>query len=167
MSDRCYGGCCRRIWLPFETRAEIASSGDPDAAQIAAMLEPEADQFKAQDGLPISMSKGLFYRCKNLDEETGNCTIYDTRPGMCRDFPNGYQCPVSSCESKSARALPIHPNRPTRAARRAAAKAAPSHKRQGCRALDRWHAAEDAAGDREPGTSRSLWQRIAEKLGLR
>lgn len=141
MSDRCYGGCCRRIWLPFETRAEIAASGDPDAKQISEMLEPEEDQYRAQDGLPIVMERGLFFYCTNLDEETGDCTTYETRPNMCREFPNGFQCPVASCESKASRCLPIHPNRPSRAVRRAAARAARGA-RGPSRALAVWDDAE-------------------------
>ena len=147
--DRCYGGCCRRIWFPYETRAEIEASGDPDARQISEMLEPEENQYVAQDGQPISMKRGLFFRCTNLDEETGDCTIYETRPAMCRDFPNGYQCPASSCESVSCKALPINPNRPSRAVRREAAKAGRQDMRKPSRALAVWNAAEEAVDERE------------------
>ena len=139
--DRCWGGCCKRIWLPFETRAEIAASGDPDAKQISEMLEPEADQFTAQDGLPISLKRGLLFRCTNLIEN-GDCGIYETRPQMCRSFPNGYQCPAVSCESASAKALPIHPNRPSREKRREIADEARRHRLKPSRALAIWNAAE-------------------------
>ena len=143
--DRCFGGCCRRIWLPFETRAQIAACGDVDAKQISEMLEPEPDQYLAQDGQPVDLNRGLFFRCKNLDEPTGNCTIYETRPAMCREFPNGFQCPVPSCESKEATCLPIHPNRPSRAFRRAAAVAGRQARGRPHRGLAVWNAAEATA----------------------
>ncbi len=28
-----------------------------------------------------------WYRCRNQDVATGDCTIYPTRPQMCRDYP--------------------------------------------------------------------------------
>mgnify|MGYP006266183511 CR=1 FL=1 len=30
--------------------------------------------------------------CRFLDSETRNCTIYDARPQICRDFPNRKRC---------------------------------------------------------------------------
>ena len=144
--DRCFGGCCRRIWMPYQTRAGLAACGDPDAKQISEMLEPEPDQFTAQDGLPVALNRGLMFRCTNLDDATGNCTIYETRPSMCRDFPNGYQCPVTSCESPSSRALPIHPNRPTRERRREIAAGAKALRLKPHPGLAVWNAAERKAG---------------------
>ncbi len=38
-----------------------------------------------------------WYTCRNHDADSGNCTIYETRPQMCRDFPNGRECPNAGC----------------------------------------------------------------------
>lgn len=145
MSDRCHGDCCRRIYLPFNTRAEIAASKDPDAKQISEMLEPLEDQYLAPDGLPVSLNKGLFFRCKNL-LENGDCGIYEMRPRMCRNYPDGYQCPVPTCKSQSARALPIHQNRPSRKVRRAFAEAGKKDRLKPHPGLAVWNAAERKAG---------------------
>ena len=32
-------------------------------------------------------TKHHFYTCKHLDDESGNCTMYEHRPRMCRDYP--------------------------------------------------------------------------------
>lgn len=142
MGDRCTGACCRRLWLPFSTRAEISSSGWPDAQQIAEMVVPLEDQYLAPDGLPISVSRGIFVTCKNL-QPNGDCGIYENRPGMCRDFPDGYSCSCGTlCEWDEARNLPVHPNRPSRELRRAAAEAAKKERRKPSRALAVWNAAE-------------------------
>jgi Fe-S-cluster containining protein len=40
-----------------------------------------------------------WYTCKNFDVETGNCKVYETRPIMCRSFPNnpGGHCGYKAC----------------------------------------------------------------------
>lgn len=143
--DRCRGDCCRRIYLAYNTREEIAACGDPDAKQLSEMLVPLEDQFLAPDGLPVSLRKGLFFTCKNL-LENGDCGIYETRPGMCRRYPDGYQCPVPTCRSKEARSLPIHQNRPSRKARRLYAQAAKTDRLRPHRGLAIWNEAERKAG---------------------
>ena len=52
-----------------------------------------------------------YYRCTNLDEN-GLCSIYDTRPAMCRGFPYGQACNYRGCKASCAVQLPF--NRDTR-----------------------------------------------------
>lgn len=45
-------------------------------------------------------SRPFLYTCKNLDEKTGNCKIYESRPKMCRTFPDGQYCEFKKCADK-------------------------------------------------------------------
>lgn len=142
MGNRCTGACCKRIWLPYSTRAEIAASGGPDAERIAAMVIPLEDQFTAPDGEPVSPQRGIFLTCRNL-QPNGDCSIYESRPSMCREFPNGFRCSCGDlCEWDEAKALPVHPNRPSRKMRRRFAEAARLDRRKPSKALAIWNAAE-------------------------
>lgn len=38
------------------------------------------------------MKDAPLYTCKNWDEETRLCTVYDERPDMCRYYPYGREC---------------------------------------------------------------------------
>lgn len=38
-----------------------------------------------------------FYRCKLFDAKTGNCSIYEIRPQMCRDYPYRGTCNYAQC----------------------------------------------------------------------
>lgn len=109
--NKCNGSCCERFFIsssPAELN-ERASKNDPtvdiDIQQIAAMVIP-IEEAKGE-GVP-----GYWYTCKNWDTETRLCTIYETRPQMCRDFP--YMDPCINCgwenqeyiEEKNASVLP-------------------------------------------------------------
>lgn len=45
-----------------------------------------------------------FYSCKHLGE-TGDCTIYEHRPRMCRRFPYGHRCQYQGCTWGEQRAV--------------------------------------------------------------
>jgi Fe-S-cluster containining protein len=50
-----------------------------------------------------------YYGCKNLDPATGDCTIYEIRPYMCRSYPNSGVCNYAKCtwrERKAKRETP-------------------------------------------------------------
>lgn len=50
------------------------------------------------DGLPFDNGKIKHnYTCKHFDKETRNCGIYEHRPLMCREYPNGYRCRYKGC----------------------------------------------------------------------
>lgn len=59
----------------------------PDIDVIATMLIP-LGKFRGQE----------LFTCKHLSEG-GNCTIYEMRPQMCRDFPGPNPCPYRNCAS--------------------------------------------------------------------
>lgn len=45
---------------------------------------------KQEHGMRAPTGKMLWhYTCKNFDPVTNNCTAYDARPAMCRDYPYG------------------------------------------------------------------------------
>lgn len=95
---RCVGHCCRSFSLeqPYSVVLEEASkvranpayhSFIPEVIKIAEML------------IPIkTLRKKEIFTCKHLSLD-GNCTIYETRPPMCRDFPGPSPCPYRSCGS--------------------------------------------------------------------
>jgi len=95
---RCTGHCCRGFSLehPLElvqeefarwrTNPEKATL-IPDIGTIGAMLVP-LGKFRGQE----------LFTCKHLSKE-GNCSIYETRPKMCRDFPGPNPCPYRNCAS--------------------------------------------------------------------
>lgn len=94
---RCTGHCCRAFSLehPYElVKLEYekflqtgASDQIPDVKMIYEMLIP-LGEFKKQE----------LFTCRHLSKE-GNCTVYETRPKMCRDFPGPNPCPYRNCAS--------------------------------------------------------------------
>lgn len=94
---RCTGHCCRcfstdfsyaelqadyEIWKQSPAEAKI-----PDVAVVAPMLVPLG-----------SVRRTEIFTCKHLSQ-AGNCTIYETRPKMCREFPGPGICPYKNCGS--------------------------------------------------------------------
>lgn len=93
-TSRCTGGCCRSFPLPLGVTKERLQA-DPrsfeDGEMVADMLVPLGRE--EVDGHPL-------YTCKHLDYVTGDCTVYDRRPAMCREFPYGLRCPIVGCTMK-------------------------------------------------------------------
>ena len=89
--DRCTGHCCKRFPLPYDYE-EIQRRQDKiiDGEQIAAMIVPLNKTVDCGD-----VVKHLF-TCKNLQSD-GDCSIYDSRPRMCSDYPYGRQCGLKEC----------------------------------------------------------------------
>ena len=51
-----------------------------------------------------------FFSCRRHDPETGDCTVYDQRPSMCRSYPGNYRdesCRHVGCTYKPIVALPV------------------------------------------------------------
>jgi Fe-S-cluster containining protein len=95
---RCTGHCCRGFSLehPYETvlaeyerwqRDPASATKIPEVAKIAEMLIP-LGTFRGQE----------LFTCHHLSPE-GDCTIYEQRPPMCRDFPGPTPCPYRNCAS--------------------------------------------------------------------
>lgn len=100
----CPGYCCAAFYWPWTLRQQRErASRAYDGEQIAEMLIPltpkEAreryERFsgtKARPGTFTWEARGHHFTCKNWDEETRLCTIYEDRPTMCRDYPYGQEC---------------------------------------------------------------------------
>jgi Fe-S-cluster containining protein len=95
---RCTGHCCRGFSLEHphaKVKEEYATwlidparaTSIPDVAFIADMLIP-LGTFRGQE----------LFTCKHLSKE-GNCTAYEKRPKMCRDFPGPNPCAYRNCAS--------------------------------------------------------------------
>ncbi len=53
--------------------------------------------------------KHHYYTCKHFDTEGRNCTIYDDRPSMCREYPYEHRCKYEACTWTSEKADRIAP----------------------------------------------------------
>lgn len=100
---RCTGHCCRRFALEHSyehLQAELQAEREmkvrskiPDLETIATMVIPLAADEKNEE---------YVYTCKHLSSE-GDCTIYKTRPQMCRDFPTAEEgCHFRECTSSDS-----------------------------------------------------------------
>ena len=87
---RCSGDCCRSFTLPVSPMelafglkkiARGIKTGWTDFEQIANMV------IFLRNGTSEHGDRQWHYTCKNLDRATGNCTVYETRPKMCKDYP--------------------------------------------------------------------------------
>lgn len=97
---RCTGHCCKRFRVADYTSLQVAywkehgheydSPIKPDTQQVIDMIidlgvPPTEDDDRA------------VFNCSNLDAATGDCKIYETRPKMCRSYPNGKPCRFEGC----------------------------------------------------------------------
>jgi len=98
----CPGWCCAAFYWP-RTLADMKKHPDAgyDGPQIRDMLVPltpkEArerhERFSGKKVAAFSWKhRGHHFTCKNWDEETRLCKVYETRPQMCRDYPYGQEC---------------------------------------------------------------------------
>lgn len=119
--SRCTGHCCRSFTLPCDWATMIAGAWywfntavPPWAAtaygvavrnslafengyQIAHMVVPVPDSAEVHARYRSLLKDGLhYYACKN-QSPSGDCTIYETRPQMCRNFPYEQPCPFVGC----------------------------------------------------------------------
>lgn len=49
-------------------------------------------------GIKIPGQRCHHYTCKHFDTKTNLCTIYEIRPLMCRNYPNGHACRYKGCK---------------------------------------------------------------------
>lgn len=95
--SRCTGHCCRRFNLPAPLD-EIVRRRNPDVCppgekhiedgdKLAEMLIPLDDQG------PVN----YWFTCKHHDPVSGDCTNYENRPRMCREYPYGRDCEYDDC----------------------------------------------------------------------
>lgn len=88
--SRCTGHCCRSFPLTSDPTAYDRLVADPphveDGPQLVDMLIPI--------GPRLTLAGNLLphFTCRHHDAESGDCKIYDSRPGMCRRYPYGKEC---------------------------------------------------------------------------
>jgi Fe-S-cluster containining protein len=106
MEDReslptCPGHCCAVLRLR-DSLETLRAEDDPESQQIADMVIPlthrqavaRSRKFGSTcviKATPAGPNSG-WYACRNWDEETRLCTIYEDRPSMCRDYPYDREC---------------------------------------------------------------------------
>lgn len=143
--NRCTGHCCKNFSLPVSPeelrdkyRQWLGAQGNkPGVISMSGALEPygvwDPDIHIIAPmvvylgrGAPIpryinSHEKGSDvhrYRCKHWNQKTGDCTIYDIRPQMCRTYPGMAGCNYAACTWKKRRRektinIIEHPDKPT------------------------------------------------------
>ena len=141
MSDRCTGHCCRDFTLPYSPDelwqsynaflamrngevpvqvGDILYRSQPRIPQDIHLIAPMVtylghyDTPASQNTVPEVMRLEHHYTCKHYDAATHNCTIYDIRPAMCREYPYGHGCNYAACtwesQRRKPRALPVVDN---------------------------------------------------------
>lgn len=96
--NRCTGHCCRAFSLPFSLeQMKVAykkaladrANGRPinlDYIKVYPMLIPLADRpGKHPNGPARQGGERYYYTCRHF--KNGNCTNYERRPNMCRNYP--------------------------------------------------------------------------------
>lgn len=119
--DRCTGHCCRRFTVPLSAseleRAREAMArqewifpgddGNPrgpyiDHETLIGMLVHLEVSDRNIDGT-TAPNPVDWYTCRHL-QPSGDCGIYDARPGMCRNFPyRGDPCGFPGCTWSAGR----------------------------------------------------------------
>ncbi|MEK6280242.1 MAG: YkgJ family cysteine cluster protein [Acidobacteriota bacterium] len=90
--DKCVAYCCsiydriqvtprdiRRLALHFGVSPEVATARYTKLWESERILRRRADRLFGQ-------------ACMFLNQDTRKCTIYDARPGTCREFPTTSRC---------------------------------------------------------------------------
>jgi Fe-S-cluster containining protein len=123
--NRCTGACCKEFYLPrgpaqfaaealgFFLLAEFGNPRDrqPNAdhaeelSKIAQLAVPTREIGKG-DTMPSGKAyahedRVQLYTCRWFDGT--NCTVYETRPSMCRRYPYGSKCEHDTCSWDAAR----------------------------------------------------------------
>lgn len=100
----CPGYCCAAFNWPRTIRSAKKHAKEVlDGEQIANMLIPltpkqareRYEKFagrKVPRGIFAWKDRGHHFTCKNWDEDSRLCKIYETRPQMCKGYPYGQVC---------------------------------------------------------------------------
>lgn len=109
MGDRCTGHCCREFTLPFSDQ-EIE---DYAAGRNLPPDESSDSGFMARNAVFVGKSRygGKYFTCKQYDAETGDCRAYESRPRVCKQYPNyksGWVCGNKGCGWTENRATGKH-----------------------------------------------------------
>jgi Fe-S-cluster containining protein len=128
MEKRCKGQCCRVFTLPLppeelKERYEHFLNNGKDRLHKSDQRSyyQKNEQYTSTEEIyliyPMVKYLGKFkktpqgyrtneyihhYTCKHLDKKTGNCTIYEIRPKMCRRYPDAGICYYKGCSCDRA-----------------------------------------------------------------
>lgn len=104
-ADRCTGNCCNEFVMTIGDSVEairtrlltnvydghfIADMLIPIRPLVAGSKLPNGDVLKAED--VGTRCIGWVFTCKHFDREKRACTVYESRPNMCREYPYGKPC---------------------------------------------------------------------------
>ncbi len=100
-SGKCLGYCCTYPWIVV-TDKDIARLANhfgisEDAARLRYTRQYEFESDDPDEYVNeriLKHRKDHIYKtsCMFLDPEARRCTIYEGRPSVCREFPNGKKC---------------------------------------------------------------------------
>lgn len=117
---RCTGHCCKAFILPYgpeDLSIRITAGLDgshpmgrvEDGEQIRDMVIFLGTTDQGWPGANPALDGSLhhYYTCKHHDAESGDCKIYDQRPGMCRRYPYGEPCKIPGCTAADLGVVPV------------------------------------------------------------
>ena len=84
--SRCTGHCCESFYLPYTSREELLEDFKVKQKEDGEMI---ADM--------VIHLEGNNFTCRFFDFNTRDCTVYDKRPRMCREYPYGQKCMKAGC----------------------------------------------------------------------
>lgn len=72
-----------------------------EVLMVTTMLVPMGIQSRKN---PVTGTQGTmdrhWYTCVYFDEDSGDCTVYEDRPLLCRNYPYGGACDEPDCTAK-------------------------------------------------------------------
>lgn len=102
---RCSGHCCQDFQVRGMSRQALLHNAldsidkglasAEDDAFIADMLRPVIGPSLRNDRWWTEAHHR--FGCRHFDKENKACTVYDQRPAMCRNYPNGEACEFEGC----------------------------------------------------------------------
>lgn len=90
---KCPAYCCSYAHIPATKRdiKRLAKHFDIDEDEARKKFTKKGDK-QTPRVLRHTSDEHFITSCMFLDKETRNCTIYDGRPQICRDFPTQTRC---------------------------------------------------------------------------
>jgi Fe-S-cluster containining protein len=110
--NRCTGHCCKKFTLqhtPNKLKLLFIGKGKANydggdhqfdskkVQQIFLMVKFLGMQKTDPATNDELINEVPVYSCRNFNTVTNNCDIYEHRPKICRDYPNGIKCRYTGC----------------------------------------------------------------------
>lgn len=96
--NRCTGHCCREIKIPVSPEQLVSGAIDGREIDEGELL---AEILIPVRRLPDDPDPRWLYKCSKLTT-SGDCSIHESKPKMCADYPYGAPCGVDGCTSSEA-----------------------------------------------------------------